>query len=131
MIIQDFKRISHVLREGGLAAPLCWYKIMTNGVVSEDDKRELCIIWGASDHPLTYYHLRTTVVPLDSYDIKKPVFFGAALQDYICLDSLGKGSTARYCKGPTTIKSFDTGHWVMHAAKDEVSRELDGWIRGL
>lgn len=63
-------------------------------------------------------------------NIDKPVFFGATLRDSICLESMGKEYTAQYCKGSTTIRDFDTGHWVLLQAKDEVNKELGEWIKG-
>lgn len=77
------------------------------------------------------YAMHCTAIPTTSYDIHKPVFFGAALRDYICLESMGKVYTAQYCKGGTTVRDFDTGHWVMLEAKDEVNKELSEWIQGL
>ena len=69
-------------------------------------------------------------VPVDKYEIHKPVFFGAAQQDYVALAATGKQSVTQLCKS-VTIREFDTGHWVMLEAKDEVNQELSAWIQGL
>lgn len=53
------------------------------------------------------------------------------MRDYVCLAALGKASIAKACTGPTTIREFDTGHWVMLEAKDEVNKELGEWIKGV
>ncbi|THV00053.1 hypothetical protein K435DRAFT_837481 [Dendrothele bispora CBS 962.96] len=52
-----------LLRQGGLAAPLNWYKIMTTSIESDDDQ----------------------VIPSENAVLKKPVFFGASLRDYVAI----------------------------------------------
>lgn len=108
-ITEEEKKIqSEALLKGGMAGPVCWYKAMTSGISIDDDKS----------------------VPVDKYEIHKPVFFGAAQQDYVALAATGKQSVTQLCKS-VTIREFDTGHWVMLEAKDEVNQELSAWIQGL
>ena len=59
--------------------------------------------------------------------LPKPSFFGAAKRDYICLAAVGKAITSQSC-ADATVKEFDTGHWTMTEAADEVNKELLAWL---
>ncbi len=81
--------------------------------------------------------MSTTAVPIEKYSVEKPVFFGAALEDYAALDpnSVGmdpmdKASLAKYCKN-ATIREFKANHWLTLQAPDKVNKELLSWIEGL
>ncbi|THU77494.1 hypothetical protein K435DRAFT_702219, partial [Dendrothele bispora CBS 962.96] len=69
-------------------------------------------------------------IPLEKYTISQPVFFGAMLEDYICIPALFKPDTEKYCKN-LTYKEFKANHWGMLQKSDEVNRELLEWVEGL
>ncbi|KAF8647910.1 hypothetical protein AX16_006442 [Volvariella volvacea WC 439] len=94
-----------MLKNNGLAAPTCWYKIMTEGIEAKDDES----------------------IPVNNYAIARPVFFGGAKQDYVALSPLGKATTERFCSN-ATIREFDAGHWLLWEVKDELNKELQSWI---
>ncbi|KII93214.1 hypothetical protein PLICRDRAFT_101285 [Plicaturopsis crispa FD-325 SS-3] len=97
-----------VLLSGGFASPLNWYKITVLDISGEDDKK----------------------IPQENYHPKVPVFFGAAAKDYICVDWVGKENTVKQCKGPNTIKEYDSDHWLVLSHAEELSRDLLSWIEG-
>ncbi|KAG6812244.1 hypothetical protein H0H92_003784 [Tricholoma furcatifolium] len=97
------------LLEGGLAAPVNWYKIRTFDLDLEDSKG---------------------ITP-ENILIHKPVFFGAALRDCICLPAMQKAVTIQNVKGPLTVRDFDAAHWLLWEDKDKLNQELLEWIRGL
>ncbi|ETW76562.1 Esterase/Lipase [Heterobasidion irregulare TC 32-1] len=103
---EDKEHYKKLLLEGGLAAPLCWYKAITGGFTSEDDK----------------------LIPLSSYGFQQPAFFGAALKDMIALPVIGKATVQAAAKGPVTIREFDGDHWIVLSHADEINRELSAWL---
>ncbi|KAK7051648.1 hypothetical protein VNI00_004627 [Paramarasmius palmivorus] len=105
---EDEKRIqSEELLKGGLAAPLCWYKVMLSGIGPEDDKG----------------------VPADRVATDKPAFFGAALEDYVALAALAIPATQKLCSN-LTVKEFQANHWVQLQRPNEVNTELLAWLEG-
>ncbi|THH28593.1 hypothetical protein EUX98_g5603 [Antrodiella citrinella] len=98
-------------RKNGFAAPLCYYKIMTRNAR------------GADDATIPKSQL---LPPLAS-----PLFFGAALQDPVCLAAAGKAAMAsRLPDHNVTIRDFDGDHWMLEypAIAEEVNRELHVWL---
>ena len=69
-------------------------------------------------------------IPLENYTIHKPVFFGAALQDFVCLAAVGKHAIQQFCPRATVV-DFDTDHWVMLADPHNTNAELLKWIEAL
>ena len=67
------------------------------------------------------------VVPLENYEIKKPVFFGGAREDYIVVYWAHEASTRRFCPNLTVVH-FDENHWVASQAPTEVNHALEKWI---
>ncbi|KAI0060515.1 alpha/beta-hydrolase [Artomyces pyxidatus] len=106
---EDKKHYSKVLLGGGLAAPLCYYKVMTEGLEAEDVKS----------------------IPEGSAEVKQPVFFAACSQDAVCLSAHGKQSIAASVRGPVTTLDFDAGHWVLLSHAEELNTALLGWLVGL
>ncbi|KAF8064072.1 alpha/beta-hydrolase [Lyophyllum atratum] len=98
-----------LLLRGGLEAPLCWYKTTVLGLDAEDSKG----------------------IAKENLIIRQPVFFGAALKDYVCVAAIGKAVSQQYCKGSLTIKEFDAGHALVWEEKNKVNKELLEWIKGL
>ena len=112
--------------EGGLAAPLCWYKAITGGFQAEDDKRTCYDTSLSASRDLNTSHY--IVVPLSSYGFQQPAFFGAALKDMLALPVFGKATVQAAAKGPLTIREFDGDHWIVLSHADEINRELSAWL---
>ncbi|RXW14553.1 hypothetical protein EST38_g11300 [Candolleomyces aberdarensis] len=93
--------------KGGWVGPLSYYKVALDGD-AEDSKK----------------------IPLENYTIKKPIFIGCAKKDVICVPALSKSVAAQFCP-QATIEEFDTGHWVLTDAPDEVNSALDKWINSI
>ncbi|THV00057.1 alpha/beta-hydrolase [Dendrothele bispora CBS 962.96] len=98
-----------LLRQGGFAAPLNWYKILTTSIERDDDQG----------------------IPSENAVLKKPVFFGAALRDYVALAATFIAAALQNSNDTLTIHQYDSGHWVQLEVKDEVNSDLLQWIEGL
>ncbi|KAK0210018.1 Alpha/Beta hydrolase protein [Desarmillaria ectypa] len=96
------------LLDAGITSCLNWYKIMTSGMDAEDNK----------------------AAPEENLEVTKPVFFGGALKDFVCLSAVNKAGTVAKCKN-ATIHEYEGCHWVMWEAKDEVNRDLLSWLKAL
>jgi len=113
--------IKEAFAESGFAAPLCWYRTVTDGSTNEDDKgSHLAVSW-------TSTYSRHPAIPADRYEVTQPVFFAGAKQDYVCLSKMGIMACTQLCKD-LTIREFDTGHWVQLEAPTELNTELLAWI---
>jgi soluble epoxide hydrolase/lipid-phosphate phosphatase len=51
--LQEKKIQSEALLKGGMAGPVCWYKVMTSGISIDDDK---CMSFLYLSFPGTIYH---------------------------------------------------------------------------
>lgn len=62
-----------------------------------------------------------------------PIFFGAALKDYICLAPLQKRTFAdpKFKDHQVTIRDFDADHWLILSHADEINKELDTWLESV
>ncbi|EGN94119.1 hypothetical protein SERLA73DRAFT_188704 [Serpula lacrymans var. lacrymans S7.3] len=91
----------------GIRGGLNWYKLMIDkpSLGAEDDK----------------------AIPISRYDISHPTFFGAALQDQICVASLGRAAMGKHCTN-ATIREFDADHWVILSHGEEVADALTQWV---
>ncbi|KAF8064071.1 alpha/beta-hydrolase [Lyophyllum atratum] len=105
---EEVKVQKEKLLKGGFEAPLCWYKNSVMGLDAEDGKS----------------------IPPENLSIQKPVFFGAAMQDVLCLAAMGMG-VSQHIKGPLTVKEFNTGHWLMWEERDKLNQELFDWVEGV
>ncbi|KAF9058455.1 Alpha/Beta hydrolase protein [Rhodocollybia butyracea] len=96
----DSERENHKINllQRGLQGPLNWYRGRLTGMNNEDESK----------------------IPVESYSIGIPTFFGGALRDHIALAAGGKAMMARFCP-ELTVRDFDTSHWIML----EVSAELN------
>ncbi|KAF5338568.1 hypothetical protein D9758_016547 [Tetrapyrgos nigripes] len=97
------------IRQGGLAAPLNWYKIVRGTLEGEDDQ-------GISP---------------ENALIHRPVFFGAALRDYISVAPIFVAGALVSSNSTVTIREYNSGHWVQMAFPDEINSDLLQWIEGL
>jgi len=102
---EEFRIQTDAVKKHGVAAALNWYKSFVLKVQAKDDAE----------------------FPHEKYIISKPVFFGAALKDYLYAAALGKQVHAQLCPN-TTVVDFDTGHWVHNALPDRANEELLKWI---
>jgi hypothetical protein len=66
-------------------------------------------------------------IPKERWAITQPVFFGAALKDYVCLPDPPKASMQKYCQ-ILTIKDYDSDHWVQLSHHKALNRDLELWI---
>ncbi|KAL0058846.1 hypothetical protein AAF712_014450 [Marasmius tenuissimus] len=69
-------------------------------------------------------------IPPENIVVKKPVFFGAALQDFVAIAPVQIKATLD-TSANSTIHLYNAGHWVHWEAKDEVNRDLLSWVEGL
>lgn len=85
--------------------PVNFYRITFNGLTREDDEK----------------------IPLDTYTIQKPVFFGGSHNDPICVDTAQDAGARAFCPH-LTVASFNTTHWVAAEASKELNESLEKWI---
>ncbi|KAI0791299.1 epoxide hydrolase [Abortiporus biennis] len=107
---EDRKLFTETFQKNGFKAPLCWYKVQTSGLSSQDD----------------------AAVPKSKYipPSSSPIFFGAALHDRVCLASIG-ASVFRldaFKDHKVTVKEYDGDHWLIISHADQVNRDLESWI---
>ncbi|TFK39366.1 Alpha/Beta hydrolase protein [Crucibulum laeve] len=96
------------LLEGGLLGPCNWYAAKAGGLSNEAEAR----------------------IPQERYAFSIPSFYGAALQDYICIAGINKMLMPRFASN-LTIEDFNTSHWIMFEAGDQLNTALDKFITGL
>ncbi|KAJ3539373.1 hypothetical protein NMY22_g4766 [Coprinellus aureogranulatus] len=87
------------------------------------------------DQPLNYYRINLNGeaqrdddnVPTENYTINKPVFFGGAHGDVVCVDWAQEAATRQYSPN-LTVANFNTTHWVAADAPKQVNEALEKWI---
>jgi hypothetical protein len=67
---------------------------------------------------------------LENYEIKKPVFFGGAREDYIAVYWAQEAQTRQFSPNITVV-NFNANHWVTSQAAKEVNKALEKWIKGV
>ncbi|KAL0563178.1 hypothetical protein V5O48_018896, partial [Marasmius crinis-equi] len=98
------------IRDLDLTGPFSYYSAYILGAQSEDAKG----------------------VPSSRYTLTLPVFFGAALDDYISLPSIGRDMTSRFCTNEKNkVHEFKANHWVHLQTPDEVNEALFDWFKSL
>lgn len=117
------------LFEKGFEAPLCWYKAVLQGYNPKDDAGDYYYFLAFLRTVLILYHI-SLEIPQESYIIKKPVFFGATLQDPTGPPQFTKPTMAAHAP-KLTLVDFDTGHWVLNEAPEKVNTELSKWLNSL
>ena len=122
------------LLKGGMAAPTCWYKVVTSGLQDEDDQREFAFQSSFDTDGADLCPIRAPEIPPERFFPPKeaPVFFGAALHDPLCLPAIGYEAMrdSGFKEHNVTVKDFDSDHWLILTKPEEVSEELDKWIQG-
>ncbi|KAF8885233.1 Alpha/Beta hydrolase protein [Gymnopilus junonius] len=96
------------LLKKGLRGPYNWYKARLTGINNADEAS----------------------IPQEAYQINIPTFFGGALKDQICLANLTKPMMGKTCPNLVT-KDFDTSHWIMLEASDELNEALEQFFGSL
>ncbi|KAF8812870.1 alpha/beta-hydrolase [Phlegmacium glaucopus] len=111
-IQEDHKK---ALLKKGLRGPCNWYKGHLNGMNNADEAS----------------------IPPEAYHISIPTFFGGALKDCIChltdcicISILVKSSMGKTCSN-LVIKDFDTSHWIMLEASNELNEALGQFFGSL
>ncbi|KAF8885263.1 alpha/beta-hydrolase [Gymnopilus junonius] len=66
----------------------------------------------------------------EAHRVNVPTFYGAALKDYFCLAQVTKQTMGSLCSSVTT-KDFETSHWVMLEASDELNDALEQFFDSL
>ncbi|KAK0462974.1 Alpha/Beta hydrolase protein [Desarmillaria tabescens] len=112
------------LRKGGIKGPLCYYKAVRTSIMADDSKGKRQYSLG----PLCSHAPEANPPKIEK--VSKPVFFGGASKDYVCLAHMSLAGTTASCED-TTSHVYDTGHWVQLEAKDEVNRDLLAWIQAV
>ncbi|KAI0060507.1 alpha/beta-hydrolase [Artomyces pyxidatus] len=106
---EDKEHYRKVLLEGGFAAPLCYYRVITSGLEAADTKK----------------------ITKEAAEIHKPVFFAGSKQDAVCIPKLGGMSVAAAARGPVTTQEYDADHWVLLSHAEELNQGLLRWVEGL
>ena len=59
-----------------------------------------------------------------------PIFFGAAMRDYVCLAQMGIQllTSEPFQKHNVTIREFDGDHWIILSHAAEINEALLAWI---
>lgn len=59
-----------------------------------------------------------------------PIFFGAALKDYICIaeQAYERFAAEEFKNHNITIRDFDGDHWIILSHADEINKELKKWF---
>jgi soluble epoxide hydrolase / lipid-phosphate phosphatase len=122
---------SQLLLQGGFAAPLNWYKIVRGNLEGQDDKGAIYLSQIFSSNVTINYESPFIGIPPENAFIQKPVFFGAALRDYVAVAPIFIQSAIEFSNSSLTIREYDSSHWVLLEAKDEVNNDLLQWIEGL
>lgn len=100
--------IQKELLNGNSEALLCFFKAAALGVDDQDAQS----------------------IEAENLQVRQPVFFGYGKNDQLSPAAAGRISSAQHCP-VLTVKEFDTGHWLMWEAKDQVNRTLLEWLQGL
>ncbi|KAK0192497.1 Alpha/Beta hydrolase protein [Armillaria mellea] len=106
-ITEEDQRIQkEKIRNSGLEAALCYYKVAISNMYAEDLREN----------------------PPKTTELTMPVFFGGASKDFVCRADMQKEVVEQKCKDATT-HVYNSGHWVQLQAKDELNQNLLGWIQ--
>ncbi|KZS93137.1 alpha/beta-hydrolase [Sistotremastrum niveocremeum HHB9708] len=99
---EERKKHISILLSGGFRGPTNWYRHRVRPFGNEEDK----------------------LIPESKYDIEKPVFLAATVNDPICRPEVAKLFTSQHAKN-LTIVDFQTGHWVQLEDPDGLNKALE------
>ena len=111
----------------GLTAPTCYYKAMYRGLSHEDDKGTTHYV-APPVRLIKTYHVG---IPLENYDLTKPVFLGVCKYDAPCPPKWADAMIQPFIKAPLTRKEYDSAHWVILTHSEVLSKDLLDWLAGL
>ncbi|KAF7311282.1 Esterase/Lipase [Mycena kentingensis (nom. inval.)] len=111
MSAEEREYYREALLDGGLCAPLCWYKIFMDPSNAEDDAK----------------------APESTVTLTKPVLFVAFNKDPIGVPLLGTEIHAEFVKPATNItnKEVDADHWAVLSHAEQLNGWLLEWIQAL
>ncbi|KAF9455041.1 alpha/beta-hydrolase [Macrolepiota fuliginosa MF-IS2] len=95
-------------QENAFPAPLCYFKGLVSGLHSEDDR----------------------VIPLEKYNITKPVFLGSPTHDYISRSQISIVTVRHHCPN-ATIREFNDGRWFIISSARQINHALHSWVMDL
>ncbi|KAJ6493062.1 alpha/beta-hydrolase [Mycena sanguinolenta] len=106
---EDQEKLRTSLLNGGLSAPLCWYKAQVEQANIDEDAK----------------------LPAAVRDFVQPLLFIASTKDCISLPIFGDNIHGTYAKGPVTRKEIDADHWAPMSHAPEVNGMLLEWFGSL
>ena len=79
--------------------------------------------------------LSLVAIPKDRYypPASAPIFFGAALKDYLCLAKMQKGSLTvpQFKDHNIKFQEYDADHWLILSHAKDISVDLGRWLSGI
>ncbi|KAJ7671854.1 alpha/beta-hydrolase [Mycena rosella] len=93
----------------GLAAPLCWYKVIFEDAKTADD----------------------ATLPLEAHNVMQPLLSVPFTRDCIVLPIFADTNHKKYAKGVFTRRELAADHWALESHPAEISAILEEWIKGL
>ncbi|KAJ7636276.1 alpha/beta-hydrolase [Roridomyces roridus] len=106
---EDFEYKVQLLREGGIAAPFCWYKVLVTAESAEDDEKVLNV---KATQPILFIGFNKDVVA-------RPEFARAVHQD------------TEKVVGKVTDREVAADHWGMESHPQEVNNYILEWLNEL
>ncbi|KAI0266435.1 alpha/beta-hydrolase [Gloeopeniophorella convolvens] len=106
---QELDQHKEALWQGGLTAPLNWYKVVTRSLESAENQS----------------------IPEQNTTTTKPVLFVATTKDDISVPAVMIRWVKQLAQGPLTVKELDADHWVILSHPIELARDLIEWIKSV
>jgi soluble epoxide hydrolase / lipid-phosphate phosphatase len=122
---QDKDRLSKALLSNGMRSPLLWYTLNTSGLAAEDDKSAHIL------YPLLIEQrcsLPLSAIPESNYSITKPVFYGGAEKDYICVATAQISNLEKFCPN-RTVHVYGGDHWIIWSHAEQINNDLAEWLK--
>ncbi|KAJ7770958.1 alpha/beta-hydrolase [Mycena olivaceomarginata] len=130
---EDREHFKNAFLNGGLSAPLCWYKAMIEKTTAEDDASAdtYSFLLPRFYNYATESHWVFPEISPEAAEIKQPLLFVAFTGDCLSLPIFGDTTHAKYAKGKVTRKEIGAGHWGTESHAEELNGILHEWLRGL
>ncbi|KAJ7687000.1 hypothetical protein B0H17DRAFT_1203851 [Mycena rosella] len=114
------------LLKTGLAAPLCWYKIILGDAKTADDASTTLF------SPVTIY-ISSPLQELhpEAHNVMLPLLSVPFTRDCIVPPILADTNHKKYAKGAFTRRELAADHWSLESHPAEISAILEEWIKGL
>jgi soluble epoxide hydrolase / lipid-phosphate phosphatase len=123
---EDKERLSKALLRNGMRSPLLWYNVATSGLGAEDAKSTHLLYPRLTEHQL----MPPSAVPESNYFITKPVFYGGAEQDYVCVAAREVSNLEKFCPN-RTVRLYGGDHWIIWSHAQEINNDLAEWLKQL